>query len=707
MKKTDTPKGHPVGVHLRKNSVSKPLLISLNVLLCLTICSCTIQNDKTNSDNSTKPEGSKQETSIIFVDPNVEKDDKLPSGTRTTWQCVYFGSYPTVEVVDKDSSAVEKYAVSDGDLLVDENLYTELKSSSWKNDETTINDNKFRRLKASEDYSTSNQHYKWDDSYHYFRYEPIKWRIIKVDNDNITMVADRLLECVPYNANAEDVYWENCTLRDFLNNEFYYSAFSEEEQKAVIKSRIQNTDNYYFGTECGNDTEDYVYIFTEQDVFNTDVAEGYGFTKSDGISDTARRFRPTMYAMAKGAWYSPVETNCGNGFWLLRTCGYTPSNVNYVCDFGSVYNRGTYVNVKDAGIIPVIRVDKKKTNLIDAGTVTSADIFKGEKIREKQQTKYDPDKVKKAFGFSEPVVVKDDTYSSGLKTTWSSLYFGSYPTKEVVSEKFSAVQDYAVDNDVIINNELYQKLVSAEWNDNTTILDNDMYCRMKSNDAVRVSKDSSQHYNWDDDDSYHYFKYEPIKWRVLELNGNEAMLVADREMDCFPYNAESKNVQWKDCTLRRFLNTDFYNRAFTEDERRCIITSQNDNPDNIYYGTDCGDTTEDKVFILSSDEVYGSTAAVHGFYPGGGVDDPARRFRPTMYAKARGTWYSPVKGYEGNGFWFMRTNGYSLSSASYICDFGYIYNSGTNVACNDSGVLPVIRLDLSKANIKEAENVTS
>ena len=89
------------------------------------------------------------------------------------------------------------------------------------------------------------------------------------------------------------------------------------------------------------------------------------------------------------------------------------------------------------------------------------------------------------------------------------------------------------------------------------------------------------------------------------------------------------------------------------------------------------------------------------------MDDPARRFRPTMYAKARGTWYSPVKGYEGNGFWFMRTNGYSLSSASYICDFGYIYNSGTNVACNDSGVLPVIRLDLSKANVKEVGNVTS
>ncbi len=74
-----TPKWCPDGVHLRKSSVSKPLLIILDVLLCLTICSCTIQDDKTTSDNNTKPEGSKQETSIIFVDPNVKEAENVTS----------------------------------------------------------------------------------------------------------------------------------------------------------------------------------------------------------------------------------------------------------------------------------------------------------------------------------------------------------------------------------------------------------------------------------------------------------------------------------------------------------------------------------------------------------------------------------------------------------------------------------------------------
>ena len=193
-----------------------------------------------------------------------------------------------------------------------------------------------------------------------------------------------------------------------------------------------------------------------------------------------------------------------------------------------------------------------------------------------------------------------------------------------------------------------------------------------------------------------------------------------------PYHTESEDVQWADCTLRSFLNgydaaenaagisfdeeaqDSFFNTAFSEEEKKSILCDPVENPDNSYYETDCGPATEDPVFILSSEEVFsGENAGRHGFYPGGGVDDPARRFRPTMYAKARGTWFSPVEGYEGNGFWFMRTNGYTLSNVTYICDFGYIYNRGTDVTCSDSGILPAIRVDLSTAELQAAGEAVS
>lgn len=697
----------------QKNNKNRIAPLLLSVCIGATLCSCAAQND--------------QQVSVAA--PVITSDKSLPGESKTTWDCVYFGAYPMSEVVESAFSAVDDYALREGDVISDPDLYAKLKNADWNNNEYELDGNQYRRVKAPGNAKNREQHYRWDGSdYHYFRYEPIKWRVLEKDDHSAMLVADRLLDCEAFNTKAENVYWEDCTLRSYLNgydskqnkagmtyskdNSFFYTAFSEEEQKWIIKTEVKNPDNYYFGTACGKDTEDYVYIPDEQEIFQTDAAASHGFAKSDGVDDCARRFQPTLYAMAKGAWYSPVESNRGNGFWILRTSGYTNSNVNYICDFGAVYNRGTYVTVGDAGILPAITVDLSKAALKDAGKVSSDEIFKQTKPEEKKTDNDQVDReVNKTRGFSEPVVEKDSALSSGQKTTWDCLYFGSYPQTEIVKDPFRAVADYAADDGAITDKTLYSRLESANWTDNETELDGVKYRRMKAADAVSFSTDDAQHYKWDDENTYHYFRYDPIKWRVLELNGDEAMLIADKELDCLPYNTISEDVQWEDCSLRSFLNSEekgFYASAFSEKEKKSVLTSENENPDNSYYGTKCGASVEDKVFILSSDEVFSSPAAArHGFYAGGGVDDPARRFRPTMYAKARGTWYSPVDAYRGNGFWFMRTAGYSLSNITYICDFGYIYNRGTDVTCNDSGILPAIRIDLSKAEVKAAGTVTN
>ena len=114
------------------------------------------------------------------------------------------------------------------------------------------------------------------------------------------------------------------------------------------------------------------------------------------------------------------------------------------------------------------------------------------------------------------------------------------------------------------------------------------------------------------------------------------------------------------------------------------------------------------MFILSNDEVFASTlASDYGFYAGSGIDDSARRFRSTLYAKCRGAWWSSVEGYRGNSFWFMRTSGYTSSSITYVCDFGYLYNQGTAVTCDDAAVLPAITVDLEKASYQKTTSVES
>ncbi len=701
-------------------------IIAVLLVLCISagLCSC-------REGNTAEYEVSK---------PYVTADESLPGKSRTVWDCVYFGTYPTAEVINGEFTAVDEYAVREGDIIEDKSLYERLLQAEWENDETAVDGDKYRRLKGDAQKNRT-QHYVWNGEYHYFKYMPVKWRVMEVKDDIITLMCDRQIDCVPYNTSAENVCWENCTLRSFLNgysgesnventdfskksqDSFYNTAFSEKEKSVIIKDTVKNPNNYYFGTSCGNDTKDCVFILDEEEVFDAGKsAVCSGFASSDGTDDTARRFQPTMYAMARGAWYSPSESTLGNGFWLLRTSGYTPSNVTYICDLGAVYNRGTYVTVKDAGILPVIRVDKEKAVMEYAGKVSSDEIFKKTESENTESFSQISEKVNTYetadLKISEPTVVKNQFYSSGFMSSWDCIYFGTYPTAEIVKEEFSAVEEYAVEDDVIIDKELYESLLNAEWENDETLINGDKYRRMKG------TGNTPQHYRWDSE--YHYFKYMPVKWRVTEINGNEAVLIADKILDCEKYNKNSAEVQWENCTLRSFLNgysgesnienadfskksqDSFYNTAFSETEKLCIINSEVPNPDNSYYHTDCGNVTRDKVFLLSAEEVFSTASASrHGFYAGTGVDDPAKRFKATLYAKAKGAWYSPVENYRGNSFWYMCTNGYSLSNVTYICDFGYIYNRGTDVSCDDGGILPVIKIDLSKTNISYAGRVSS
>lgn len=96
---------------------------------------------------------------------------------------------------------------------------------------------------------------------------------------------------------------------------------------------------------------------------------------------------------------------------------------------------------------------------------------------------------------------------------------------------------------------------------------------------------------------------EPIEWDVIDENDGEMLLISHYILDSKPYNTEQTDVTWETCTLRSWLNNDFYNTAFSAGEQNMIITTTLSNNDNAYFGTAGGNDTEDKVFILSLDEV--------------------------------------------------------------------------------------------------------
>ena len=105
---------------------------------------------------------------------------------------------------------------------------------------------------------------------------------------------------------------------------------------------------------------------------------------------------------------------------------------------------------------------------------------------------------------------------------------------------------------------------------------------------------------------------EPIKWRVLSVDGNDAFLLADQNLDAKPYNEEDTDVTWATCTLRTWLNGTFLNTAFTSAEQTAIKNTTVVNEDNPYYGTEGGVNTIDKVYLLSIAEASNTAYGFNG-----------------------------------------------------------------------------------------------
>ena len=98
---------------------------------------------------------------------------------------------------------------------------------------------------------------------------------------------------------------------------------------------------------------------------------------------------------------------------------------------------------------------------------------------------------------------------------------------------------------------------------------------------------------------------EPIEWIVLNVQDGKALLLSKDVLSVTPYNQENKSTTWETCTLRSWLNEDFYNVAFSDEEKTAVLITAVSNgiaeqaPIEIEYGND----TEDHVFLLSIREL--------------------------------------------------------------------------------------------------------
>lgn len=177
----------------------------------------------------------------------------------------------------------------------------------------------------------------------------------------------------------------------------------------------------------------------------------------------------------------------------------------------------------------------------------------------------------------------------------------------------------------------------------------------------------------------------PIEWLVLESDGETALLISRYALDCKPYNTEFEKITWEQCTLRGWLNNEFYNRAFSAKEEQYILQSDVSADKTSKYNTNSGNTTKDKVFLLSNVEA-------NEYFK----SDDERMCAPTDYARGAATSNTYKVEDRYTCIWWLRSPGCSSSTAKVQFD-GSINNGSYCEGYVDSflnAVRPCVRIRL-------------
>lgn len=156
-------------------------------------------------------------------------------------------------------------------------------------------------------------------------------------------------------------------------------------------------------------------------------------------------------------------------------------------------------------------------------------------------------------------------------------------------------------------------------------------------------------------DAEYYFKVEPIKWKVVEQKNGCYVVISQLILDNMKFYSTIKTRisnsgetiypnNYKYSEIRKYLNDDFLNKAFKEEEQNSIQLTQIDNTpsstgniSNIYT---CEDT-EDKIYLASYREVNEEKYSL------------IKNAKSSDYAKANGVYV--YLDFENNSSWYLRS----------------------------------------------------
>ena len=299
----------------------------------------------------------------------------------------------------------------------------------------------------------------------------------------------------------------------------------------------------------------------------------------------------------------------------------------------------------------------------------------------------------------------------------SYIYFGSYPQSRVTnstivnaltndagvmptasySGKWTSygyyeegnVKDYMWYVDAEYNGEKYRGVYFTSYR---AIYTNDKVNEERSN----TFQDNAGYYT----STAYWFKYEPIKWRIMSETDGKVVILSELILDSQEfYHSDVQRVEngstinannWEQSNIRKWLNDNFYNVAFNELQKSLIVATEVDNKTTAKNGLQnpyapSQNDTIDNVYLLSYQEIINSEIK----------DELLCKFT-TDYSKIQGVdayYSSPVQSSIGQGYWWLRSpdDGYNYDAACIHRIGAY---ARLSAYCTYAGVVPMITIQL-------------
>ena len=182
------------------------------------------------------------------------------------------------------------------------------------------------------------------------------------------------------------------------------------------------------------------------------------------------------------------------------------------------------------------------------------------------------------------------------------------------------------------------------------------------------------------------YKFGSLNWIVLDVKDSKVLLLLEKIWDKRPYHSSNTAITWENCSLRKELNDEFYNKI-PQAERSKIVNSPIINSKNRWFGTDGGRNTNDYVFLLSIEEVvryFGDSGQLKNKNP------KSKYWIDDQYNNAR-----IAKGSSGSAsWWWLRSPGDFPDRAAGVFGVGDVDMYGSGVSSSGGGVRPALWLNL-------------